>query len=101
MPNGVVTPSRGLGELILDQGIQNTYFFNGRLLTGSDLQTEQMANHQYVQLLGQAIGEGIVKGLDVSVVSSGGANGPPILAVTAGLALNRSGETIHLPLDIQ
>jgi hypothetical protein len=58
------TTSRYLLESILDQGIRNTNFFNGRILTADDLRTEQDANRQQHEQLGQAIGAGIVNGLD-------------------------------------
>lgn len=101
MANGTQTPTHGLGELILDQGIQNTYFFNGRLLTATDLQAEQLANRQHGQLIGQVTGEGVGTGLEVAVVSPGSGSSPPVLSVTAGVALNRSGQTLTLPLDVQ
>jgi len=101
MANGTQAPTRGLGELILDQGIQNTYFFNGRLLTATDLQTEQLANRQHGQLVGQVIGDGVGTGMEVGVSSPGSGTGPPVLSVTAGVALNRSGQTVALPIDVQ
>jgi hypothetical protein len=94
------TTRRGLWEPILDGGIRNTHFFNGRLLTALDLKTDQDANRQQHQQLGQAIGEGVVRGFEVSLVADGSSGGPPILSVSSGLALNRAGQAIALPTDL-
>ena len=82
----------------LDGGLRHTNFFNGRLLSAEDLQLEQLANHHHQEQLGQAIGEGIVRGLWVSV----GANGAnPTLRVSCGLAINRRGHALELPEDAE
>ena len=90
----------GLQEPIL-RGIQNNHFFNGRLLTALDLNTEQEANRRQRRQLGQAIGAGIVHGLEVALGADGSDGQPPIVSVTKGLALNRLGQVIELPLDIE
>lgn len=94
--------STQLLEPILKGGIQNTHFFNGRLLTAEALQTEQKANRQQHQQLGQAMGEGVVYGLQVEKLS--GASSPPgtadsLVRVSMGLALNRKGQALFLPKD--
>jgi hypothetical protein len=83
----------------LTGGIRNTHFFNGRLLTAEDLRVEQMANQQQHQQLGQAIGEGVVYGLEVAPAVASTAQRPAV-RVTRGLALNRQGETVALPADV-
>lgn len=88
---------------VLEGGIQNTNFFNGRLLTAEDLRTEQEANRQRHQQLGKAIGEGIVYGLQVRKTTD--ITSPPeirkaLLRVSAGLALNRKGQTLYLPQEV-
>ncbi|MBK8814435.1 MAG: hypothetical protein IPN42_02520 [Methylococcaceae bacterium] len=94
--------NKQLLETILDgQGIKNTHFFNGRLLTAEDLKTEQTANRSQHEQLGQAIGAGIVNGLEVSLVADGSDGAPPVVTVTAGLALNRKGQAVALSSDIQ
>jgi hypothetical protein len=95
------TIRKGLWEPILEQGIQNTHFFNGRLLTALDLKTEQDANRQHHQQLGQAIGEGVVRGLEVNLIADGSSGKPPIVSVTRGHALNRAGQVIALPMDVE
>jgi hypothetical protein len=87
---------------LLDRGIRNTNFFNGRLLSAEDLSAEQNANRQHHELLGRAGGEGVAFGLEVSVTtdpSSPPDTTRPLLKVTAGLALNRKGQTLSLPDD--
>jgi hypothetical protein len=82
---------------ILDGGIRNTHFFNGRLLTAQDLQEMQEANRLQHRQLGQAIGAGVVWGLEVSLVDDGSGGDPPVVSVTAGLAVNRFGHALTLP----
>jgi hypothetical protein len=92
---------KGLGEPILEQGIENTNFFNGRILAAGDLKNEQSAESEHHWQLGQAIGPGVVHGLEVSLVSDGSDGNAPIVSVTSGLALNGSGQAIALPFDVQ
>jgi hypothetical protein len=91
--------SKKLSEPILDSGISNTNFFNGRLLTADALKADQEANRQQRRLLGRAVGDGIVEGLEVSVVSAGAVGVQPVVGVTKGLALNRTGQILSLPDD--
>lgn len=83
-------------EPLLTGGIRQPNFFNGRLLTAETLRAGQTANRQQHQQLGQAIGAGIVSGLDVTL-HSGGAQ--PVVRVSAGLALNRLGQALALAAD--
>ena len=90
----------GLLEPILDQGNKNTNFFNGRLLSAEDLQTEQQANRYQHEQIRRALGEGIVEGLEVSRLTDGADGTPPQLKITAGLAFNRKGQAVELPHDV-
>ena len=89
-------------EPFLDKGIRSTNFFNGRLLSAEDLRAEQEANRQQHQELGRAMGEGIAYGLEVRKATD---TSPPsatiasVLKVSAGLALNRRGQVLLLPLE--
>ena len=85
---------------LLEDGIRNVNFFNGRLLSAEDLRAEQVANRQQNRQLGQAIGEGVAYGLEVSKSTQPGTN--PIIAIKPGLAINRAGETLRLtkPIDV-
>jgi hypothetical protein len=81
---------------VLDGGIQNVNFVNGRVLTADDLTAERKANLQRQRYLGQCIGDGIDGGLAVTVSASSVPFGQQVVTVTAGLALNRNGEVLYL-----
>ena len=89
--------ARLLTEVILDGGVQNVNFFEGRLLTGRDLRDQLKAERRYDRRLGKAAGSGVIAGLEVSVFRDGSDNQPPEFDVTAGLAINEEGQTIELP----
>lgn len=91
--------TRSLKSAILNEQVPSINFFNGRLLTGEDLSTEQMANREGRRRLGQAIGEGIVSGLEVSESAEGSTKAPPTVTVKSGVAINRLGQTIVLAND--
>jgi hypothetical protein len=74
-------------------------FFNGRLLTGADLDDEQHANRAARRLLGRAIGTGVACGLDVTLATASASATNPVLSVTCGLAVNRLGDALELAND--
>lgn len=84
-----------LQQPILDDGLLSTNFFNGRLLTAKDLLREQEVNRKVDRQLGQAIGEGIAYGLEVSPSETSKLLAP-VLQITAGLAINRTGQILSL-----
>ena len=84
-----------LQQPILDGGIRSINFFNGRLLSARDLTREQSANREADRRLGQAVGEGIAYGLEVSK-SNASTQQSPVVTVDAGLAINRIGQTLML-----
>ena len=89
-----------LQDPILDSGIRSINFFNGRLLTARDLTREQTANREVDKQLGQAIGDGVMNGFEVSksrLLQS--TTESPMLTVTSGLAINRRGQTLQLTND--
>lgn len=93
-------------EPILGNGILSTNFFNGRVLTAGDMGTEQGAARAHRALLGLAIGDGVVHGLEVSLANdpsgAGGSPGKPeatVVRVTRGFAIARTGEPVHLSAD--
>jgi hypothetical protein len=96
-----VTNKQLLESILDDNGIKNTYFFNGRVLTADDLKTEQNANRRQHEQLGQAIGTGIVNGLEVSLVTDGADGTPPVISVSEGLALNGKGQAVALPSEVK
>jgi hypothetical protein len=77
----------------LTGGLKSVKFFNGRLLSGEDLTTEQQANLAERERLGLAIGDGVVRGLEVAMTS--GATSPTV-TVQPGLAINRNGDAVSL-----
>lgn len=85
---------------ILDDGILNTNFFQGRVLSAEDLQTEQRANRSHRQHLGRAIGPGIIEGLEVSLVAAGSGEVTPTLGISPGIALNGKGQDLRLAIPI-
>ena len=93
--------AKQLLEPALENGIQTTNFVNNRILMAEDLRTDQQANQQKRQQFGMALGAGVVSGLNVTAPAVSPSGQPPILTVTAGLALNRSGQALALPDDTQ
>jgi hypothetical protein len=96
-----LSQSRHLNEPIINAGIRNTNFFNGRILTASDLQTDQDANRRQHAQLAEALGGGIANGLEVGLLADGADGKPPVVSVTRGLAFSQNGQAIALPLDVQ
>lgn len=90
---------KALLEPILENGIKNTNFFEGRLLSGRDLQDQQIANRTRHRQLGRAIGAGVIEGLEVAVKSDGSDGLSPILQVKKGLAISAKGDLLELPQD--
>lgn len=92
-----------LQQPLLEGGIRSVNFFNGRLLTGRDLSREQDARRASDWRLGCALGEGVAFGLDVSEDVNAGkkldASPSAVLRVSAGLAINRSGQVLRLATD--
>jgi hypothetical protein len=89
----------GLTDAIIAPELRWAKFFNGRLLTGADLDGEQRSNRAARRLLGQAIGAGVAYGLEVAVAPGLGSAVQPVLLVGAGLALNRFGDALELGAD--
>lgn len=89
-----------LQQTILDGGIRAVNFFNGRLLTGEDLAREQTARREADRRLGIALGDGIAWGLEVQAAKDQSFG--TAVTIAAGLAINRRGQTLHLPnaLDV-
>jgi hypothetical protein len=81
---------------VLGTRIRSVNFFNGRLLAGEDLTTEQKNNRIAHALLGKGIGDGVVYGLEVSESTQSSTTPSPVLSVTAGLAINKNGGSLLL-----
>ncbi|MBC8160666.1 MAG: hypothetical protein H7Z42_05540 [Roseiflexaceae bacterium] len=88
-----MTNTTKLTEAIRDSGIRSVNFFNGRLLTGEDLRSEQQAGRNARTLLGRAIGPGVAEGL---FAESKGTAEQLLIHITAGVAINRLGQALTL-----
>jgi hypothetical protein len=89
--------TRQLLEAILDNGVSNPHYFEGRLLTAAALREDQDAHRARQRHLGRALGRGVVEGMWITIESTGGADAPPLLSVEGGLAINGNGQTLELP----
>ena len=85
-----------LATPLLDLGIENPNFFEGRLLTAAALRADQEANRARQRQLGRAIGAGVVEGLWVTLVADGADGSTPLVSVTGGLAFNRRGQALEI-----
>lgn len=88
-----------LDEPLKQGGIRSVNFFNGRLLAAKDLTREQQARREADARLGLAIGEGVAFGLEVERDAAQDTPSAPVLRVKAGLAINRTGQSLRLPVD--
>lgn len=86
---------------ILSTRTRSINFFNGRLLAGEDLTTEQQNNRVAHSLLGEAIGDGVVYGLEVTQSTLSSTIQSPVLAITQGLAINRNGAALLLDTNTE
>ena len=77
-------------------GAKNIHFFEGRLLTGRDLQEQQAAEREHHQQLGRAIGPGIINGLDTTVENKGANGDPPVVRVSHGRAITSNGYLLEI-----
>jgi hypothetical protein len=84
---------------ILNGGIQNVNFVNGRVLAAEDMTTERTASLQRQRLMGNCIGDGVASGFAVTLSSSSVAYGQQVVHVTAGVAVNRNGDVLQLAAD--
>jgi hypothetical protein len=84
-----------LTEQMLDPGQRLAHYFNGRLLSAEDLGLERTATRLTLRRLGQALGEGVATGLEVSVASQQ----PAVVRVAPGFALARDGTALEIPTE--
>jgi hypothetical protein len=88
--------AKALATPLLDLGIENPNFFEGRLLTAAALRSDQEANRARQRQLGRAVGAGVVEGLWVTLLSDGADGSDPVVAVSRGLAFNRKGQALEI-----
>ena len=80
--------------------LRSVNFFNGRLLTGDDLRREQTTREARLQRLGRIAGSGVAEGFEVVETLGTSSKGRPVVTVAAGLALNRAGVALELPVEV-
>jgi len=85
-----------LEQPVSDGGIESVNFFNGRLLTGGDMQREQRARRSSEGRLGEALGDGIAFGLDVAALPPDAGDTLASIQVQPGLAINGIGQVLRL-----
>lgn len=90
--------SYGVFASILDQGLQTTHYFNGRSLLKSDFDRDQAATTARALRLGRVLGSGVAEGLFVSFAPT--SSTIPTLRIQPGMAINRAGQTLVLPMQI-
>lgn len=86
-------------EPIIESGIKNTNYFEGRLLSGKDLTEQEQANKQHRQQLGKILGHGVVNGLEVSLEKKGAGAEDPIVRINNGMAITLEGDVVELPIN--
>jgi hypothetical protein len=96
----MATQFPALDQPFAEGGIRTVNFFNGRLLTGSDMGREQAARREADARIGLAIGDGVAQGLEVSFAGRIAPNNRPAATIEAGVAVNREGRTLRLPQRI-
>lgn len=74
----------------LDPNLSRTHYFDGRLLKASDLIRDQLYLDERLREVGRALGEGIVRGLAVTL------DGDGHIRVGSGLAVAPSGRVLEL-----
>ena len=89
MANALTTP-------LIELGIRNPHYFEGRLLTAAALRADQDAHRARQRQLGRALGAGVVEGLEVAIEDPGGGDAVPVLRVAGGLALNAKGQALEI-----
>jgi hypothetical protein len=78
-----------------NDALERLTYFNGRLLSADDLQTEQDYFRTRLRRLQRAaLTVGVISGLELSV--SDDADGTPSVVIAPGLALDRAGELIEV-----
>lgn len=86
-------------EPFLVGGLQYTNFFNGRVLSGQDLSSMQVAAQEASKRLGRATGEGVAYGMQVTMPNESPTN--PVLRIAPGLSVNRSGHALSLSTEVE
>lgn len=92
---------RSLFDPVIDSGLRNPHFFEGRLLTAESLREDQKAHRERQRLSGQALGAGVVRGLEVTLEPLVAGAVRRTVRIGQGVALNQEGELLVLRQDIR
>jgi hypothetical protein len=84
------TDSQGQRISSIDPRLSRTHYFDGRLLKASDLTRDQIYLDERALEIGQVLGSGIARGLDIELVDN------YRLRVSPGLAVAPSGRVLQL-----
>lgn len=85
---------------VAGNALRSVNFFNGRLLTGDDLSREQATQETRLHRVGRAVGSGVATGFEVVEALASSTHSRPVVTVSAGLALSRSGIALELPATV-
>src|SRR5947209_1300984 len=89
-------PNSWLLEKNFNGGLQETHYFDGRLLSADAFKADQDAVQTRLDWLGRATGYGIIEGLIVRKVQTSETQ----LSISKGLGLSYAGRVIRLPGDM-
>src|SRR5262245_19348287 len=92
---GAAMSPRSIFDPVIEPGVRNPNFFEGRLLTAEALRDDQRAHRQRQRLLGRAIGAGVVEGLTVTVEPAPTGVPRKTVTIAKGFAINGEGEALR------
>ena len=91
-----VTKTQGLERVAdVDPRLTRSHYFDSRLLTAEDLNRDQIYLDERLREVGQALGYGIVSGLNLNLDNSNGT-----LNLSAGLGVSRAGRVLELTRNL-
>jgi hypothetical protein len=92
-PLGDAWPTTGATERAsdIDPRLTRTHYFDGRLLTADDLNRDLLYLDQRLREVGQTLGSGVVRGLELSLDDTTGE-----LVVQAGVGVSAAGRVLEL-----
>jgi len=92
--------ARSIFDPVIDQGIFDANFFEGRLLTADALRDAQQAQTGRQKLLATAVGAGVAQGLRVRLEPDLTAGLLQTVTIEKGLALDGEGNLLRLQQDL-
>jgi hypothetical protein len=92
--------ARSLFDPVIDLGIFDANFFEGRLLTAEALRDAQQAQTARQKLLATAFGAGVVRGLRVTLQRDANAPVQQTIKIENGLAIDGEGNLLWLKQDL-